>query len=356
MEQKSRIRRIINRYIELGYDTGCWQSTIIHSVLFIFLALIIIQEEPAQKLKPIIISFTSPSANTSTFDEPAISINFPELSIEENTFTPSLLSEQIPIEIPIPNPLVSELPKGENKNNDIKDLLFKPENLMQKIAVDTNEQETPNESDQSRPVDRSLSRSKTNNSRSIANNTNRKQNNRPSSTNELMSLISAGTTLGSNIPPNNFASSTSQMNSMSQGISDNIEQRLQQYGAQTGDIQISIMWNTFDDIDLHVTFQNNNINESLSWRNRSGISGGRLDIDMNGPHKMTDKAVENIFWPHGRSPSGIYTVGIVFFRSWTGRTSVPVTVRIKTLKGVATQNIVLNYGSKRPVVIDTFSN
>jgi hypothetical protein len=66
-----------------------------------------------------------------------------------------------------------------------------------------------------------------------------------------------------------------------------------------------------------------------------------LDIDMNANSGfLQNHPVENIFWPHGSSPSGSFLVYIHFFRSWTGNNKVPVIVRIKNRDQTMTYNIV----------------
>lgn len=111
-----------------------------------------------------------------------------------------------------------------------------------------------------------------------------------------------------------------------------VDSRLKMAGAKTGDVQISLSWNTIDDIDLHVKFTpGNGLVDNINWANRIGrLSNGILDIDMNAHSGMVSATpVENVFWPPGSSPRGVFTVYVHFFRSWSGATQVPVLVRIK---------------------------
>jgi len=67
-----------------------------------------------------------------------------------------------------------------------------------------------------------------------------------------------------------------------------------------GDVQVTLTWNNEADLDLHIFDPDNN---EIYWMNPSSPSGGVLDyddIDGFGP--------ENIYWPNGEAPSGIYTV------------------------------------------------
>lgn len=132
-----------------------------------------------------------------------------------------------------------------------------------------------------------------------------------------------------------------------------IEGRLANVGAQTGDVQISISWNTKDDIDLHVMYTpGNGLVDEINWTNRTGrISNGMLDVDMNAvAGVLSVTPVENVFWPAGSSPQGYFRVGIHFFRSWTGNSAVPVLVRIKNGQEIYTINTVAKlYSNPQPI-------
>lgn len=113
---------------------------------------------------------------------------------------------------------------------------------------------------------------------------------------------------------------------------DEFGRRLSDAGAKTGDIQISIMWSTIDDIDLHITYTpGNGLIDNINWTNRVGrLSAGMLDIDRNANSGMlTNSPVENIFWQKGSSPKGFFVVYIHFYRSWSGNNKVPVIARFK---------------------------
>jgi hypothetical protein len=88
-----------------------------------------------------------------------------------------------------------------------------------------------------------------------------------------------------------------------------LAERLKKAGAQTGDVQISLMWNNINDLDLYVRTPTGEI---ISFRHRVSISGGRLDVDMNAL-LFNKEPVENIFWPKGRAPKGEYTISVDYF-------------------------------------------
>lgn len=113
-----------------------------------------------------------------------------------------------------------------------------------------------------------------------------------------------------------------------------METRLRNAGAKTGDITISIAWDTIDDIDLHAHYvPGNGLVDNINWTNKIGkLSAGMLDVDMNANYgEIVRFPVENVFWPIGSSPKGSFAIYIHFYRSWSGNNRVPVRVVLKRI-------------------------
>lgn len=75
----------------------------------------------------------------------------------------------------------------------------------------------------------------------------------------------------------------------------------------TGDVQITLRWDSSADLDLHVTEPDG----TKIWYQDKGptSTGGRLDVDSNiGCDE--EVSVENVFWPTGQMPLGHYTVEV----------------------------------------------
>ena len=108
---------------------------------------------------------------------------------------------------------------------------------------------------------------------------------------------------------------------------DALRARLEAHGAQTGDIQISLAWNTVDDVDLHVTAP---CGQELYYSHKSGC-GGTLDVDMNvGADNAKPEAVENVFWPASAAPTGHYVVKVNLYAQRDNRQEeLPFLVRIR---------------------------
>ena len=79
-------------------------------------------------------------------------------------------------------------------------------------------------------------------------------------------------------------------------------------GSVGQDVQISLMWDNFNDLDLHCIDPNG---ERL-WKGASkSKSGGELDVEMNSKPPFSSQPVENIYWPSNTAPQGIYHVLVV---------------------------------------------
>lgn len=88
--------------------------------------------------------------------------------------------------------------------------------------------------------------------------------------------------------------------------------RLQEHGAQTGDVQASLIWNNYNDLDLHIIDPNE---EHIYFAHKQARSGGHLDVDMNAGGRESNEPVENIYFPEGKAPAGRYRVYVHFYAS-----------------------------------------
>lgn len=102
---------------------------------------------------------------------------------------------------------------------------------------------------------------------------------------------------------------------------------------QTGDVQVTLRWDTADDLDLFVS---DPFGEEVSYFNPEVSSGGILDVDANaGCAQRMAAPVENIFWPTGGGVPGDYTVTVDLF-SYCGD-EVPINFELTMLvKGEVT--------------------
>lgn len=87
-------------------------------------------------------------------------------------------------------------------------------------------------------------------------------------------------------------------------IDAEIASRLRREGGKTGDVRVSLIWNTRNDLDLHVIPPSG---EELYYAHKTSACRGELDVDMNVRGDST-KPVENIYWPAGGAPRGKYRV------------------------------------------------
>ena len=128
-----------------------------------------------------------------------------------------------------------------------------------------------------------------------------------------------------------------------EGLSGDI-QRLASYGAKKGLVTVSLIWNTRDDLDLHLVrdarlprLGTYNFQDMVYYAKRTN-KWGHLDIDMN-VFPDTDKPVEKIYMSDYHP--GRYGVYIHLYRSHT---------RAKEIKF---RVIIQREGSENPKVIDS---
>ena len=92
----------------------------------------------------------------------------------------------------------------------------------------------------------------------------------------------------------------------------------------TGDIQVTLSWDTDADVDLHVVAPGG---EEIYYGRRQSSTGGELDLDSNAGCRADGVRNENITWPVGRAPRGRYTVRVDYWSS-CGATRTNYTVLV----------------------------
>jgi len=96
-----------------------------------------------------------------------------------------------------------------------------------------------------------------------------------------------------------------------------LQARLEREGAQSSDVQVSLMWNNYNDLDLHVVCPSG---ERIHGGNKKSDCGGELDVDAN-VRAETRKPVENVFWEEGSAPAGKYQVYVHYYKKHNKRRS-----------------------------------
>ena len=102
-------------------------------------------------------------------------------------------------------------------------------------------------------------------------------------------------------------------------------ERLKDVKAGSGDIQLSLAWNNYNDLDLSCTEPDGTV---IDFEQRRSPSGGNLDVDMNAT-PQSNRPVENIFWPLGQARRGKYQVHANYYRRHTSsREKIEFTLRV----------------------------
>jgi hypothetical protein len=94
----------------------------------------------------------------------------------------------------------------------------------------------------------------------------------------------------------------------------------------TGDVQVLLSWNNYNDLDLIVT---DPYTESVWFKNRRVSSGGQLEIDMNVEYPDSKTPIENIYWPSGGAPNGTYNVYVLYYKQHENTAESPYTITVK---------------------------
>jgi len=94
-------------------------------------------------------------------------------------------------------------------------------------------------------------------------------------------------------------------------INEEMNNRLKREGAKSGAITISLMWNNYNDLDLHCI---DPYKEEIFYKHKFSRSGGELDVDMNADdYYLSSEPVENIYWDNAKAKKGLYSIYVDFY-------------------------------------------
>ncbi len=102
------------------------------------------------------------------------------------------------------------------------------------------------------------------------------------------------------------------------------DRRVAREGGRRGDVQVTLIWDNFNDLDLWVICPNG---RRIYYASMQGCNG-ELDVDANGGGPRTRSPVENVTWPRG-APPGRYRVEINHFSNHGDRDPTPYRIRIR---------------------------
>jgi hypothetical protein len=102
-----------------------------------------------------------------------------------------------------------------------------------------------------------------------------------------------------------------------------IDRRLEDAGAERGQLTVSLAWNSESDLDLHVICPDGG---HIFFGTRAAC-GGVLDIDMNAGPQRTTAPVENTYF--AAPAPGVYGIGVRLFRSATGGAPEPFQLQVR---------------------------
>ena len=97
---------------------------------------------------------------------------------------------------------------------------------------------------------------------------------------------------------------------------DDMDERLEREGGKSGAVQVTLSWDDYNDLDLHLFCPNG---ERIYFNNKISDCGGVLDVDMN-VKPVSNNPVENIVWENIPTP-GKYKVGVHFYKHFRKKKS-----------------------------------
>jgi hypothetical protein len=110
-------------------------------------------------------------------------------------------------------------------------------------------------------------------------------------------------------------------------LGDFVSKPLSIIAVGTGDVQVSISWDSPADVDLHVVDPSG---EEIYYGNKTSPSGGELDLDSNAACSSDTPRNENITWPQDGAPSGEYIVRVDYWSACDAtETNYVVTVQVR---------------------------
>lgn len=131
-----------------------------------------------------------------------------------------------------------------------------------------------------------------------------------------------------------------------------ISERVEREGGKEGEIQISLAWDDYNDLDLHVYTPSR---ERIFFNNKKSKCGGELDVDMN-VKPESRQPVENIVWKEVPAP-GKYKVVVHFYRHHKREgTTKQSKYRLRvSIKGVVREYIGTIKKRQRMLVVTSFT-
>ena len=124
---------------------------------------------------------------------------------------------------------------------------------------------------------------------------------------------------------------------------DDLDERLEREGGKTGAVQVSLAWDDYNDLDLHLFCPSG---ERIYFNNKESDCGGELDVDMN-VKPVSNNAVENVVWPKN-PPKGTYKVGVHFYKHHKKRRTKKHTkyrLRVSIFGKIQEYSGMIKYGS-----------
>ncbi len=138
------------------------------------------------------------------------------------------------------------------------------------------------------------------------------------------------------------------------GIDDNCDGQIDEgCGYSSGQVQITLAWNTGADLDVYVA-DPSTTNQPIYYQNNRSPAGGHLDQDARGAcnPQQPNNTIENVYWEN-QAPPGQYRVEVHYWADGAcSANNGPTTATLSVSIGgrVQTYNLQLSPDQRLPVV------
>lgn len=105
---------------------------------------------------------------------------------------------------------------------------------------------------------------------------------------------------------------------------EEIDELRREYGGSIGEVTVTLIWQTVDDLDLHLQEPSG---EVIYFEHKVSRAGGELDVDKNAGDEVVGSPIENIYYSE-TPPSGKYRVFVHFYGDKSSQAAVPYRVYI----------------------------
>jgi hypothetical protein len=128
---------------------------------------------------------------------------------------------------------------------------------------------------------------------------------------------------------------------------EELERRRRTHNAGTGEVTVTLMWSSEDDLDLKVIDPHSDV---IAYNNKSVLCGGKLDVDKNVGTESVMNPIENVFW-ESDAAEGEYKVIITLYEKKSNYAEIPYYLKVLVNGEILTYNGSLKFDKEEKEVV-----